>query len=113
MTRYTLHVPEQYNDGTPVGPDAFAAIEERLLALTGGYTLTHGIGGWQDPETGTIYREPVRLYAADTARDLTEQLSDLADLVASVLKQEAVYLTSAEIGARLVYPSQTPASVIH
>jgi hypothetical protein len=47
VTRFTLHVPEALNDGTPVGPESFDLIENALLIIGGGFTLTHGIGAWR------------------------------------------------------------------
>lgn len=108
MTRYTLHVPEQYNDGAPVGPETFAAVEERILSTVGGYTLAHGIGAWRSDE-GRDYREAVRLYLIDADESARQGLLDLAHAVARALDQEAVYLTEQPVAPTLVYPSLTPA----
>jgi hypothetical protein len=102
MTRFTLHVPETFNDGTPVGPEFFETLERDLLDRVGGFTLTHAIGAWQGE--GGRYREAVRLYAIYTD-DLAvgTSLHILAERVAEALRQEAVYLTSAHIQADLIY----------
>jgi len=105
MTRFTLHVPEANNSGDPFGPETFAAIEERLLDIAGGFTLTHGIGVWRDPEDGTTYRDPLRLYSVD-AEDTNEVLLSfgaLADTVALALRQECVYLTRGYIAPSFHY----------
>jgi hypothetical protein len=105
MIRFTLHVPEQYNDGTNVGREVLGEIEYLLLSYVGGFTLTHGIGAWRSDD-GTIYRESVRLYAADSDDpDVGEKLQRLAARVADALRQEAVYLTTAVIGTELVVPT--------
>jgi hypothetical protein len=102
VTRYTLHVPEQLNDGTPVDTAALALIEDRLLEAAGGYTLTHGVGAWRDPDTGTIYREPVALYAVDTDADIRAALRNLADLIVIALAQVAVYITEQDVTPSLL-----------
>lgn len=102
MTRFTLHVPEQYNDGAAVDPAYFTdAVEPAILALSGGFTLTHGIGAWRGDDT--VYREPVRLYAIDAEHDLGPALTAVAEGVARHLEQEAVYLTAQEIAPQLVF----------
>jgi hypothetical protein len=101
VTRYTLHIPEQLNDGSPVGQGTFDWIERDLLDVAGGFTLTHGIGAWRGDDT--VYREPVRLYSVDTADDVAAALTTVAQAARLALSQEAVYLTSTEIGTTLVY----------
>lgn len=103
MTRFTLHVPEAYNDGTPVGPATFDTIEGDILAHAGGFTLTHAIGAWKGDD-GATYREHVRLYAVDTAENIGPALVTLANRIGVALRQEAVYLTAADVEPRLVYP---------
>ena len=101
MTRFTLHVPERHNDGSPVAPARLEVIESSLLAIGGGFTLAHGVGAWRSDD-GTIYREPVRLYAVDTAEpDAGDRLRALAADVAWGLEQEAVYLTAQAIDTTL------------
>ena len=102
MTRYTLHVPLQLNDGAPVDADTLATIESDLLDLAGGFTATEGIGAWRG-NGGHVYREPVRLYHVDTAEpDAPELLAALASSVARWLDQEAVYLTAAPLATQLL-----------
>lgn len=102
MTRFTLHVPELYNDGREIPADTFDAIESGIVSIAEGFTMTRGVGAWR------TYREPVRLYAIDTdAGDAAERLAAFAELIASELEQEAVYLTAQPLTVQLV----TPASV--
>lgn len=105
MTRYTLHVPEHYNNGDPVSSEYFAEVEARIEDVAGGWTLTHGIGGWLGDDGR--YREPVRLYAMDVddldALRASIALRGLAQKIARELDQEAVYLTAQEIAPTLVY----------
>jgi hypothetical protein len=105
VTRYTLHVPEQYNDGSLVAPEYFAHIEQAIEDVAGGWTLTHGIGGWRGEDTR--YREPVRLYHVDVAHPKpgerpVDRLLDIADDIAAALGQEAVYMTAQQITTTLV-----------
>ena len=53
MTRYTLTVPLQLNDGTPTGALDILAIEDSLLDLAGGFTASDAVGSWRDPGTGS------------------------------------------------------------
>jgi hypothetical protein len=99
--RFILHIPEQYNDGTAVGREVFEAVEERLLEIGGGFTLTHTTGAWRSDD-GTIYREPIACYAVGAEAEAQRPLHKLAKLVGTVLRQEAVYLTRHEISAELV-----------
>jgi hypothetical protein len=98
--RFTLHVPEQLNDGTPTPLERLEQIEEALLVIAGGFTLTHGIGAWKSGDT--IYREPVRLYHTDADEADGLLLAELARNVARDLQQEAVYLTATDIDAQLI-----------
>jgi hypothetical protein len=104
VTRFTLHVPEALNDGTPVGPESFDLIENALLIIGGGFTLTHGIGAWRG-DGGRDYREHVRLYALDVEEPeyALPRLTTLAARIGHQLNQEAVYLTSQAIAPTLVY----------
>lgn len=101
MTRYTLHVPRFYNDGTVVPPSELDLVEGRLLDIAGGFTSTNATGAWRSPD-GRVYREPVTLYHVDSELDVERELRDVAELIAARLEQEAVYLTSADLGAELI-----------
>lgn len=103
MTRYTLHVPEQYNNGDPVPPEYFAVIEREIEDYAGGWTLTHAIGGWRGEDSR--YRESVRLYHVDTDNG-PARLLGTAEAIAQALDQEAVYLTAQEISTTLVTSRQ-------
>lgn len=106
MTRFTLHVPEAFNDGTPVGQDTFELIENALLNIGGGFTLTHGIGAWRGDNE--VYREHVRLYAVDSDDVNTgARLLKLAHRVGTALRQEAVYVTQQAIATQLVFTQVT------
>jgi len=104
VTRYTLTVPATLNDGTLVPCSDIDHIEARLIALVGGFTLTHGIGSWR--EDATVYHsEAVRIYAIDTDEPeyVAAPLRMLAEWIALTLDQQAVYLTEQEISVRLIY----------
>jgi hypothetical protein len=97
MERITLHVPETLNDGSTVSSDQFAAYENELLELAGGFTLTHGIGAWRSL-AGATYREPQRLYAVDVAdAPAVRKLLALAERMAFDLEQDVFYVTSSSI----------------
>lgn len=103
MTRYTLHVPLQLNDGSDTPAFELHEIEKSLLHLVGGFTATDGAGSWLDDE-GQLYREPVRLYATDTDADIRPELLGLAQSIAARLGQLAVYVTAQDVTTWLVEP---------
>ena len=92
MYRFTFTLPACLNDGAPVDPADIALVESRLLDAAGGFTSTASVGVWRAPD-GTVYREPVTVYALDAARDLTSDLRQLAEWAALALDQEAIYVT--------------------
>lgn len=105
MTRYTLHVPDHYNDGTPVGEIVLQDIEWQLGQLAGGFTALLGRGTWIDPVDGQAYHDSQVLYLIDSDDpEVAGKLHRLAERIADALRQEAVYLTHQEIGASLVAP---------
>lgn len=104
MTRYTLHVPAFYNDGSLVGDVVLHDIEARIIDIAGGFTRTSGMGGWRTDD-GRVYLEQVYLYAVDSDDpEVPGKLHRLAERVADALRQEAVYLTHQAIGTSLVTP---------
>lgn len=109
MVRFTLHVPLQRNDGTPITSTELETIEAELLTITDGYTAWPSVGAWRGPD-GTIYREAIQLYAFDlppaAITHRKERIESLAEFVATGLEQEAVYLTAHEISALLVTPAE-------
>ena len=102
MTRYTLHVPEQYNDGREIPGHIFDQVELEILQAAGGFTRTAGTGGWRGDD-GNVYVEPVQLYHIDSADPTTAAvLLLLAEDLARQLDQEAIYLTRQEITTHFV-----------
>ena len=102
MTRYTLHIPEQYNDGREVPGYLLDQIELDLVDIVGGFTRTAGTGGWRGEEN-VVYVEPVQLYIVDSADpDVLRKLTDYAAWLARELAQEAIYLTAQDIQTYLV-----------
>jgi hypothetical protein len=110
MTRYTLHVPEQFNDGREIPGYLLDEIELDLAERFGGYTRTSATGGWR-ADDGTIHIEPMQLYIVDSAAPGTAgRLSVLAERLARDLKQDAIYLTEQEIQTYLVTAREEIAS---
>jgi len=105
VDRWTLHVPENYNDGSPVEPSVFEEIEDKILRLAGGFTRKLARGAWRGDEQD--YHEPVGLYLIDTEDpSLEAELLELARDIAARLSQEAVYLTRQVIDTFLVTPAR-------
>jgi hypothetical protein len=101
MIRYTLYVPQAYNDGTPFPASALIDVEEIILGIAGGFTRTDSVGAWRDGDK--IYREPISLYAVDSDDpEVPGKLHAFARVLRTSLDQEAIYLTHETIGATLI-----------
>ena len=90
--RYTITIPENLNDGTPVPVFLRANYEDRILDIFGGFTLHSATGVWRGEVT---YVEAVNVYECYKADQFgTEhKLVGLAKLVCRTLDQEAVFVT--------------------
>ena len=103
MTRFTLHVPLNLNDGSATPAEHIAHVEDTILATAGGYTATDAVGAWRD-ELGRVYRDSIRLYTVDTSdpETVSAALTVLAEYLALELEQEAIYATWQPLAAALV-----------
>lgn len=92
MKEARLIVPVHYNDGTEAnGPNVM--VQDWLVGVFGGFTLTEGKGGWRDPKGNTV-TEPVNVYdvaMADNAEAISH-LFEIARKVKNVMEQQAVYV---------------------
>lgn len=73
------------------------AMQSRLITEFGGYTLTHGRGGWRDDATGETVEEKINIY--DVAIDGPGELATLSAIGASfggALEQKSIYLRTPE-----------------
>lgn len=91
MNRYTLHVPLATNDGRHLG-DLHHELEDRLLAVFGGFTVVYARGGYRS-DALTI-TEDMALYSVDTGSpSALGALRQCAVWIKRVAEQDAVYLT--------------------
>ena len=104
-TRYTVTVPLALNDGTPLDAVTLDTLERELLDIGGGFTATDAQGAWR-ADDGTIYRDPVRVYALDIPDTPHNRAAIMrfADAVAIAADQLAVYVTESPIVTHLVTP---------
>lgn len=107
MTRYTLHVPEQFNDGREIPGFMLDEIELDLVDMFGGYTRMSATGGWR-ADNGSTPIEPMQVYVVDSADPATlERLQRYAAHLTKQFEQDAIYLTRQEIETWLI--EATPA----
>ena len=93
MYRSTITIPRHYNDGREVPADVTSGIESEILDVFGGFTVTESRGAWRDGDT--VYVEPVGVYTCDSDADESGAVERIAETVAELLSQEAVYVTHA------------------
>lgn len=92
MREIKLTLPKLGNDGRELGAQ-HATVTRRLLAFFGGYTVTHGWGGWRSP-TGAEFSEEVCVYTAavePSICDVDAHARTIAAEFKHTAKQEAVY----------------------
>lgn len=107
--RYTLTVPAQRNDGTPIEREYQMGVLANLTDIFGGCTVVDIVGAWQGPDR--LYVEPGFAFQVDTDNDdALIVLQAYAEFIAEALAQECVYLTRVEIETWLVAPSPVPAT---
>lgn len=101
MTRYTLTVPLEDNDGQPI-PDVHEYVRGLLAADFPAWTEVDGSGHWVGP-AHIPYLEPVRVYIIDAggAND-HDELRAIATYVRRAARQDAVYLTRQPIETELI-----------
>lgn len=100
--RYTLHVPEQYNNGDAVPQRFIDSLEAKLVDMFGAFTRQVGVSGmWHS--NGVTYADPQTLYYLDcVSSQCGNQLRELAAAVRDDLLQESIYVTCQQITTWLV-----------
>ena len=112
MTRFTLTVPLQDNNGA-FRQDYVRVAEQVIGERFDGWTRHHAIGEWkgqQDGETYTV-REPVAVYTIDAENHQDTDaawLIGVAQSLAVYCEQDAVYLTAQPVTTYLVGPAKVP-----
>lgn len=104
MNEYVVHVPVNFNDGTPIPEDTLRDLQRYAVRLFGGLTVGHtGLGFWDD--NGTLYSfEPMtRYYVA--ARDFSD-VEPFAQRVCTDCNQVAVYVACTATDVRFVSRSE-------
>jgi predicted cupin superfamily sugar epimerase len=98
-----FNLPLADNSGNALN-DVHAALQADIVDAFGGFTLTHGQGGWRDDVTGKVFCEPVAIYqiAMDATPDNARRLRSLAIWHGRVADQLAVYLVHADGVAEFV-----------
>jgi hypothetical protein len=97
---YTITIPDTLNDGTPVLDDYFETLESRFCDVFGGFLHVLGLGGFKGEHR--VYHEAVTVYQLHGTHDHLAWLLALAEDVKRDLKQEAVYITRANLDAWMV-----------
>lgn len=96
MNESRIILPTHDNAGASLSA-IHAWLEQRLVALFGGFTATAGRGGWCNPANGEVCAEPVTVYevANDGGAAAGATLRTLAEQLAQSARQDAIYLRHA------------------
>lgn len=86
-------VPVRDNDGVPFTDTDFAAFEDFLLDLAGGFTRRGDVdGAWRSP-AGVVMRDRSRAYALTLPQDAaTQRMARLDAYIRSHFRQEAAFV---------------------
>ena len=89
---YKVHVPQQYNDGTPVPTALIEEILDQALELFGGYSFNPMpiVGAWRECASNKNYIE--KMYVLEMATCDCARLKEFAEYIRDTLKQECVYV---------------------
>lgn len=105
---YVVHVPVNFNDGTPAPTRYLTGILRSLAARFGGFTTYQVNGGWVMDDGSLVYEPMNRVVgAAPVNRATLRYFRNLAGDIAHVFQQEAVYLVTPQRGVEFVQPSAT------
>jgi hypothetical protein len=92
MKEARIILPTFQRDDMPVGANIPTMLEEKLIDVFGGYTVTVGHGGYRMAD-GSIKQEPVRVYDVACGEwDNSETLEPMAKWLCKAANQECVYL---------------------
>lgn len=92
-TRLELLVPLSDNEGTPFPDATFAAFEDFLVRLAGGFTRRGDVeGAWRAPD-GRVVRDWSRCYAVTVSEPIADRVASRIDHeVRRSFRQEATFL---------------------
>jgi hypothetical protein len=92
-TRLELLLPLADNDTVPFSDAAFAAFEDFLVQLAGGFTRRGDVeGAWRAPD-GRVMRDRSRSYAVTVPEHLTDRVASSIDhYVRRQFRQQATFV---------------------
>lgn len=93
MRLATLILPTVNNDGVDQ-TDTHAALQSVLCDRFGGFTVTHGKGGWLD--SGKLYHDPVAVYSIAMEDDRRADLESIARFYGHMAGQKSVMVTHSD-----------------
>lgn len=99
MKEYDIFVPLSYNDGTPVEPEKFQALQDLLLAHFGGLTFfpQPNRGFWR--MAGVTYRDEIVIYRVIGAAGEKSRrfLADLKERLKADFDQEEILIVQRDV----------------
>lgn len=104
LSTVQIFVPTHDNAGNPAPADLIDTVAGVLCEVAGGATI-HGIaeGFWQDPRTGAVQRELVRIVEATASgSELVAVAREAAQHVKDTLKQACVMVRWIDCRAEMV-----------
>jgi hypothetical protein len=99
VKEYDLFIPLYYNDGRPVEPQQFQALQQQLLDQFGGLTFfpQPNEGFWT--VAGVTYRDAIVIYRVLTsdAQEARQFLSALKERLKEQLQQEEILIVERDV----------------
>ena len=99
MKEYDLFVPLYYNDGRPVEPQTFQALQQRLLQQFGGLTFfpQPNQGLWTI--AGITYRDEIVIYRVITSdvQEARQFWSEFKERLKQELQQEEILIVERDV----------------
>src|SRR5437764_3265130 len=100
LYQYTIHVPLEYNDGSPIEPEKLAEFIIEIEDRFGGYTRrrSNWDGYWKEEvqENGEQriieYRDTIMLLIIDGSEEIKAELRGLASTYARHFRQRKIYI---------------------
>lgn len=92
--RVSTALPERFNDGTRIPKPIYAFIEQEILAIAGGFSVTFGTGVWLNG--AEIFRDQSRFYSINIEPHQLPELKRVLYRAKRELKQSAIMLSISE-----------------
>jgi len=98
VPRYEIHLPINFNDGSPIPDELFTAVKDELVSRFGGLTIlppsSPAEGWWKSG--GVLYRDNILIYRVTTIEDEDKFFQQYERVLAERFKQEKIWIERLE-----------------